>query len=291
MSDPGLLVQTGWLAAHLDDADLRVFDCTMHLLPDPVTTLRAQTARGDWAKGHVPGAGYLDLLDELSDRSSPYRFTMPAAEAFAAAMSRHGVGPGTRVVLYSAKSHIWATRVWWMLRAFGFDAVSVLDGGWDTWLAEGRPVSTAPCAYPPAAFVARPRPELLARTSDVEAAMADPAVCTLNTLTRPQYTGEGGASYGRPGHIPGSVSVPFLDLVDRARNTFLPTEALRARLAAAGALDAPRVVTYCGAGIAATGVAFALALVGRGDVAVYDGSLGEWLADPARPMVTGEAVR
>jgi thiosulfate/3-mercaptopyruvate sulfurtransferase len=281
---PALLVDTEWLERHLGEADLRVFDCTMHLVADPVTTLRAESARADWEKAHVPGAGYLDLIGELSDRASPYRFTLPSAAQFADAMSRHGVGPGVRVVVYSARSPIWATRLWWMLRAFGFDAVSVLDGGWDKWRAERRPVSRAPCSYPPARFVARPRPELLARTSEVEAAMADPAVCTLNALSRAQYTGEGGVHYGRPGHIPGSASVPFLDLVDDKDHTFLPAEALRARLDAAGALNARRVVTYCGAGIAATGVAFALALLGRDDVAVYDGSLGEWLADPARPM-------
>jgi thiosulfate/3-mercaptopyruvate sulfurtransferase len=281
MTDPGLLVQTEWLQAQLDDAALRVFDCTTHLVPDPVKTFRAETARGDWEKGHVPGAGYLDLIGELSDGSSPYRFTMPPAAQFAEAMSRHGVGPGVRVVLYSAKSLFWATRVWWMLRAFGFDAVSVLDGGWEKWTAENRAVSTAPSTYPPAAFVAR--------TTDVEAAMADPGVCTINALARKQYTGESEAHYGRPGHIPGSVSVPFLDLLDRERNTFLPREALRGRLEAA--LKAPRVVTYCGGGIAATGVAFALALLGRGDVAVYDGSLGEWLAEPSRPMAVGEAAR
>jgi thiosulfate/3-mercaptopyruvate sulfurtransferase len=291
VSDAGLLVQTDWLQARLPEPGLRVFDCTTVLVPDPVTTFRAQTARPDFEAGHVPGAGYLDLIVELSDSASPYRFTMPCAEQFAAVMSRHGVGAGVHVVLYSAKSAIWATRVWWMLRAFGFDAVSVLDGGWEKWAAEGRPVSTAPCVYPPARFVARPRAELLARTPEVDAAMADPAVCTINALSRAQYTGEGGAHYGRPGHIPGSVSVPFAELLDRARNTFLPVGALRTRLEAAGALKAPRVVTYCGGGIAATGVAFALALLGRGDVAVYDGSLGEWLADPARPMLTGEAAR
>ncbi len=282
-----LLVTTEWLAAHLGDAGLRVFDCTTHLVPDPKTTLRAETARPDWEKGHVPGAGYLDLVEELSERASPYRFTLPSAEQFARAMSAHGVGPGAHVVLYSAKSAIWATRVWWMLRAFGFDEVSVLDGGWEKWTGEGRPVATAPCAYPPATFTAHPRPALLARTPDVAAAQADPGVCTLNALSRAQHTGEGGIHYGTPGHIPGSVSVPFVELIDRERNTFLAPAALRARLEAAGALAAPRVVTYCGAGIAATGVAFALALLGRDDVAVYDGSLGEWCADPARPMERG----
>jgi thiosulfate/3-mercaptopyruvate sulfurtransferase len=130
---------------------------------------------------------------------------------------------------------------------------------------------------------------LLARTSDVETAMANPDVCTINALTYGQHTGDSGVQYGRGGHIPGSVSVPYLDLIDRETNTFLPAPALRARLDAAGALQAPRVVTYCGAGIAATGVSFALALVGRQDVAVYDGSLGEWCADPARPMERGDS--
>src|SRR5688572_8756807 len=291
MSDTGLLVQTQWLEAHLADPSLRVFDCTTVLVPDPEKTFRAVTARPDYDRAHVPGAGYLDLIEELSDRGSPYRFTMPPAEQFAAVLSRHGVGPGTHVVLYSAKSAIWATRVWWMLRAFGFDAVSVLDGGWEKWVAERRPGSTAPSTYPAAHFVAKPRLELLARTTDVAAAMADPATCTIHALSRAQYTGEGGAHYGRPGHIPGSVSVPFADMLDRERHTFLSPDALRARLETAGALKAPRVVTYCGGGIAATGVAFALALVGRPDVAVYDGSLGAWLADPTHPMAKGEGVR
>ncbi|HEV8471558.1 MAG TPA: sulfurtransferase [Methylomirabilota bacterium] len=287
MTTAGLLVPTEWLQAHLGDPTLRVFDCTTRLVPDPATTFRAETARPDWESGHVPGSGYLDLIEELSERASPYRFTVPSAEQFARVMSAHGVGPGARVVLYSATSNYWATRVWWLLRAFGFDDAAVLDGGWEKWTREGRPTSKEPSRYPAASFVARPRPELLARTTDVAAAMADPAVCTINALTYRQHTGEGGVHYGRPGHIPGSVSVPYLDLIDRETNTFLPEPALRARLESAGALTAPRVVTYCGGGIAATGVAFALALLGRGDVAVYDGSLGEWCADPSRPMERG----
>jgi thiosulfate/3-mercaptopyruvate sulfurtransferase len=286
----GLLVSTEWLQAHLTDAGLRVFDCTIHLVADPVKTFRAESARPDWEKGHVPGAGYLDLIVELADGASPYRFTMPSAEQFARAMSAHGVGSGVHVILYSAKSIWWATRVWWMLRAFGFDDASVLDGGWAKWTAEGRPVSNAPCAYSPATFVPRARPALLARTTDVAAAMADRGICTINALTRKQHTGESDVHYGRPGHIPSSVNVPFLDLVDRERNTFLPNEALRERLEAVGALKAGRVVTYCGGGIAATGVAFALALLGRGDVAVYDGSLSEWCTDPTRPVERGEAM-
>jgi thiosulfate/3-mercaptopyruvate sulfurtransferase len=154
-------VQTDWLAAHLGDADLRIFDCTTHLLPADAETdapYRIVSGKADYDQGHVPGAGFLDLQGELSDNTTRLRFMLPSADHFAAAMSRHGVGEGARVVLYSAGNIMWATRVWWMLRAFGFDRAAVLDGGWDKWCAEGRPVSTTPCAYPPAEFIARPQP-------------------------------------------------------------------------------------------------------------------------------------
>ena len=159
--DPGSLVQTDWLAAHLGDPGLRIFDCTTHLKPvEPGSDVPYIVVSGkpEYDAGHIPGAGFLDIQGELSDNSTKLRFTMPSAEHFAAAMSRHGVGEGVRVVLYSAGSIMWATRVWWMLRALGFDHAAVLDGGWDKWRAEGRPVSTEPSAYPPATFISRPRP-------------------------------------------------------------------------------------------------------------------------------------
>src|SRR5262249_31390849 len=116
--NPQYLVGTEGLAAHLAHPHLRIFDCTTYLDPAPVAVYTVRSGRPEWAAGHVPGAGYLDLHGELSDTSSPLRFTMPPAEQFAAAMSRHGVGEGTRVVLYSAGAPMWATRIWSMLRAF-----------------------------------------------------------------------------------------------------------------------------------------------------------------------------
>jgi thiosulfate/3-mercaptopyruvate sulfurtransferase len=285
---PGLLVDAAWLHTHLGEPRLRVFDCTTHLAPDPITTFRAESARADWERGHVPGAAYIDLQGTLSDPASGLRFTMPSAERFAEAMSALGVGDDSRVVLYSATSSWWATRVWWMLRAFGFDRAAVLDGGWEKWTAEGRPICTAPCAYPRARFVARPRPLLLANKDEVLAATHAADVAIVNALTRQQHTGEGGVHYGRPGHIPSSVNVPYSELIDRETNTFRPPAEMRAILERAGVLSAGRVITYCGGGIAATGVAFALALLGRQDVAVYDGSLSEWCADPSLKMATGE---
>jgi thiosulfate/3-mercaptopyruvate sulfurtransferase len=145
---PQYLVSTEWLAAHLGDRDLRVYDCTTYLVPDPVTTFRAESGRPKWAEGHIPGSDYLDLQGELSDTSSKLRFTMPSAEQFAAAISTHGLGEGTRAVLYSAGNIMWATRIWWMLRAFGFDAAAVLDGGWEKWAAEAAGARRSPGIRP-----------------------------------------------------------------------------------------------------------------------------------------------
>jgi len=119
------------------------------------------------------------------------------------------------------------------------------------------------------------------------AAFGDDRACVLNALTEEQHRGTGGVTYGRPGRIAGSVNVPARELVDPETHAYLPAELLRARFAAAGALDARRVITYCGAGIAASSDAFALMLLGHEDVAVYDASLSEWAADPSLPMETG----
>lgn len=286
-ANPHPLVETEWLAAHLGDPDLRVLDCTVFLHPKPGGDMRAESGRDAYDKGHIPGAAFADLIGDLSDPSSPLRFTLPPAERFAAAMSRCGVGEGTRVVLYATSTPIWAARLWWMLRAFGFDAAAVLNGGWRKWAAEGRPVSTKPGAYPPGRFLARPRPGLFVAREEVQAAIGDPQVCLLNALSQEQHRGTGGVAYGRPGHIPGSANVPARSLTDPETDLYLPADRLRAAFAAAGALDGRRVITYCGGGIAASGDALALTLLGADVVAVYDASLQEWAKDPSLPMETG----
>jgi thiosulfate/3-mercaptopyruvate sulfurtransferase len=202
-------------------------------------------------------------------------------------MSRYGVGEGVRVVLYDRFVNMWAARVWWMLRVFGFDGAAVLNGGWKKWTREGRPVATDDGTCPSREFTARPRPELVANRGSVLAALGEDGACVLNALTEEQHRGTGGVSYGRPGRIAGTGNVPARDLVDPETHAYLPDDALRAKFAAAGALDAKRVVTYCGGGIAASSDALALALLGRADVAVYDASLSEWATDPSLPMEQG----
>ena len=278
------LVDTAWLGAHLADPDLRVLECTVFLHALPGHGYRAESGRAVWAAGHIPRSGFADLTDDLSDRNSALNYMLPPPEQFASAMSRLGVGEGTRVVLYDRAVNMWAARVWWMLRAFGFDAGAVLDGGWRKWTAEGRPVSTEPCAYPEARFVPAVRPGLFVGKEEVLAALRDGRTCVVNTLSAEQHRGSGGVTYGRPGRIAGSQNVPARDLVDPTTHAYLGDDELRARVTGRGALEADRVITYCGGGIAASSVALVLAALGHERVAVYDGSLSEWASDPTLPM-------
>jgi thiosulfate/3-mercaptopyruvate sulfurtransferase len=285
---PQYLVETDWLGQHLEDPGIRVLECMVYLHPADVPGgFRVESGRAKWAEGHIPGAGFVDLQDELSDRSSRLRFMMPPAAQFAEAMGRAGVGDGVRVILYDRAVNMWAARVWWMLRAFGFEDAAVLNGGFKKWTLEGRALSTDAGARPARVFTPRPRPALIADKAGVLAALGDASACVLNALTAEQHHGTGGTTYGRTGRIAGSVNVPAWDLVDRATHAYLAPDVLRARFQASGVLDAKRVVTYCGAGIAASSDAFVLTLLGRDDVAVYDASLLEWANDPTLPMEQG----
>jgi thiosulfate/3-mercaptopyruvate sulfurtransferase len=285
---PQHLVETEWMAQHLDDPAVRLLECTVYLQPtDGPFPYRVESGRAKWAEDHIPGAGFIDLQEELSDRTSTLRFMMPPAAQFAEVMGRAGVGEGVRVVLYDRAVNMWAARIWWMLRAFGFDNAAVLNGGFKKWTVEGRPVSTEAGTRPAKTFTPRPRPGLIADKAGVLAAIGETGSCVLNALSEEQHRGAGGTSYGRPGRIKGSVNVVARDLVDPATHAYLPADVLRAKFQAVGALDAKRVVTYCGGGIAASSDAFILTLLGRDDVAVYDASLSEWANDASLPMERG----
>jgi thiosulfate/3-mercaptopyruvate sulfurtransferase len=287
------LATTAWLADHLDDPDLRILDCTVFLRPraDGKPGYEVTPGREDWAAGHIPGSVFADLHNDLSDRDSRLRFMTPPAAQFADAMGGYGVGDASHVVLYDRAGNMWAARIWWMLRAFGFDNARVLDGGWTAWTAEKRPVTTEATAKAPApaTFTARLRPSLMASKDDVLAAMEAGQSCIVNALSASQHTGEV-APYGRPGHIAGSANVPAMGsagIVDPKTQRFQPVEVIRGRLHDAGANPGERLITYCGGGIAASSVAFAAIMAGFDDVAVYDASLSEWAMDPALPMEVG----
>ena len=212
---------------------------------------------------------------------------LPSPEQFGDAMSNLGVGDGTRVVLYDSAINAWASRVWWMLRAFGFDDAAVLDGGWRSWTSDGRPTSMDPAPrHSPGIFSARARSGLFVGKNEVLSGIDRPEVCIVDALPGAMYRGER-QDYARPGHIPRARNVPFGALVNLDTHRYLPKDQLRAAFSTVLATEPGRVITYCGGAIAASSDAFVLNLLGVENVAIYDGSLSEWAADPTLPLVTG----
>jgi thiosulfate/3-mercaptopyruvate sulfurtransferase len=280
------LVSTEWLEARLDEPSLRVLDCSVVMRTAGDGTYSFVGGRDEYAEGHVPGSVFVDVLGELAAKDTPLPMMMPSPAALAAVMGSNGVGPGTHVVLYDRSNHAWAARVWWMLRACSFEAAAVLDGGWQKWQAEGRPISTQQDRYPVATFEARFRPELFASRERVLAAIARTDVALVNALSPEEHRGTKPVRFPRKGRIAGSTNVYCQSLIDPDTKAYLPRERLRELFAAAGVDDSRAAITYCGAGIAASSDALALTLLGVPNVAVYDGSLAEWTADPTLPMET-----
>jgi thiosulfate/3-mercaptopyruvate sulfurtransferase len=290
MSDfvhPEYLVETDWLAQHLQDPKIVVLDCTTHLIPDPKATYTVKPGREDFESGHIARAQFCDVSRDVSDTTQKLNFMRPTEESFAVTMRQFGISNDTRVITYSTANAWWATRVWWLLREFGHDNAAVLNGGYQKWARENRPIETGP-AKPRAAgsFTVTQVRNLMVDKDAVKAAIGNPQVCTLNALLATQHKGAGGNSYGRPGRIAGSVNVPAASLVDAETNTFLPPDELGKRLGAVGALDRP-VIAYCGGGIAASADALILTMLGHTDVKIYDASLSEWAKDASLPMEVG----
>lgn len=281
------LVSSAWLEERLGSADLRILDCTVAFTTNPEGGIEVGSGHDGWEKSHLPGSRHVDLLGELSDPESPIPLMMPSPSHMSGVLSGLGVGDGTNVVVYDSDQSMWAARVWWMLRAIGFDSAAILDGGFRSWSAEGRPTTSGPePAGQPATLTTGTRPALFATKAEVVAGLDRPQLCLIDALDPPAYRGER-QDYARPGHIPGAHNVPGASVVDPETHRYLPLEDLKGRFAGVPTSEAERVVTYCGGGVAASSVAFALGLIGIDDVAVYDGSLIEWTADPSLPLVTG----
>ena len=285
------LVDTAWLQAHLDDTDLRILDCTVAFELGEGGKISFFSGREDYAQAHIPGSGFADILGELSNTDSPLLFTLPSAAKFSQSMEALGVGEGTRVVLYDTTYSMWATRVWWMLQAFGFEKAAVLDGGFTAWQAAGARISNQPSEVQSVKFNAAPRDGWFVETPDVQDAITDPtSTCLIDALMPDMYTGAQ-TPYSRPGHIPGALNVPAVSVVDPDTRLFISDDQIRERFAAALSDPKQSVTTYCGGGIAATADGFLLRRAGKQNVAVYDGSMAEWTADARLPLVMGENPR
>lgn len=277
------LVSVEWLQQHLEDPNLRVFDATVQirrrfLVPTVRTGLR------EYRREHIPHSAFASLFD-LSDPQAPRRtLTLPTPQRFAARIGALGVDNDSTVVVYDRRESMWAARLWWMFRVFGFDNAAVLDGGWVAWQRAGYPVCAKLCGHRPATFQASLRPELVVDKAQVLAALDDPAVCLVDALGHRQHRGEVN-EWGRRGHIPGSRNVSAWEILDRTSQRYRPLPELRRK--AGPALEAQRIITYCGSGAAAASLALVLVRLGHPDVAVYEGGMLEWCADRTLPLETG----
>lgn len=279
------IVAAAWLAAHRGDPHLVVLDASWYL------PAMGRDARAEYRASHVPGARFFDL-DAASDARSPLPHMLPAPEAFAAFVGALGIGNDTQVVVYDGSpAFLSAGRTWWMFRAMGHERVSVLDGGLRAWVAAGLPVAHGDEPAPtPATFVARPVPGLVRSLDQVRANLTSPTAQLLDARPAARFAGEQPEPRAglRSGHIPGSRSLPYTE-VAAADGTLLPLGALHARFAAAGVDLARPVVCLCGSGTSAGALALALAMLGRADTPIYDGSWTEWGGRDDTPVATGPA--
>ena len=282
---PDYLISPDELNADRGNEGRRIFDATVFLTPAPTAGYRAESGLAKFAEGHIPGAVFLDLIEAASDTTTGLGFSLPPVAQLEALFADLGVSNSTEVVFYSTGHMMWATRAWWLLHYCGHRRARVLNGGFRAWREAGLPVSTTTASYPRGDFKARAGGGLFVDKDAVLAAIGDAGVCTVNALSPEVHAGEGDFSYGRKGHIAGSVNVYYDDLMEAGR--FKDVAALRAALDAKGLLGAPRVIAYCGGGISATIDAFACLLAGQENVAVYDGSMSEWVRDESLPMATG----
>lgn len=276
------VVDTHWLAAHLNDEDLIVIDSTVLVNFGQHGVVANESGITRYREAHIPGAIFADLLVDLSAPAKP--LVMPDPDQFAIALGKLGISRDHRLVIYSSDYYVWATRLWWMLRWIGHDNVAVLDGGLAAWRQAGLPLVAGDESRAATQFIPTVRSSWVSTSDDVQQLVGNPGRGVLiDALPAAHFRGEV-SLYGRPGHIPTARNLPTTEMTD-AQGRFRPIDEIEMLI------DLPhsdKLITYCGSGVAATGVAFAARLAGYRDVSVYMGSLSEWAADPTKPMQTLE---
>lgn len=275
-----LLATTGWLAERLGDGTIGVVDASWYL------PSQNRDGKAEFLEGHIPGAVYFDI-DAIADRASPLPHMLPSAAEFAAAAGALGLSEDKTIVVYDGAGLFSAPRVWWTLSVFGARDVRILDGGLPAWKREGRPVETGEARPVPATFRAKLDEGRVRDFAAVSAVLAEDSACVVDARSAARFAGT--APEPRPGlpsgHMPGARNLPFDRLLD-AEGRIVETGSIQKIFADANVdLDKP-VIATCGSGVTAAILAFGLALAGKEDVALYDGSWTEWAQRDDAPIVT-----
>lgn len=278
------IVETDWLASHLDAPDLVVFDASWHL------PTAGRDPKAEYLSEHIPGALFFDI-DDLTDEKSSLPHMLPSTVKFASRMKKMGVGDGMRIVVYDTLGLFSAARAWWTFRAMGHEDVAVLNGGLKKWKSEGRELEDGPpIKRTERHFTPLMNASLIRDMDDVKKVIAKRSAQIVDARPAPRF--EGTEPEPRPGlragHLPGARNVPSQKLIN-ADGTLKPTDELAKIFADAGINPKQSVVTTCGSGVTASILSLALAVLGQTNAAVYDGSWAEWGAESGPPIETGPA--
>ncbi len=270
------LISTDDLLPYLDDPDWLIVDCRA-VLADP------KFGRNAYLQGHIPGAVFVDLENELSGsiiRGTTGRHPLPEPEQAGRTFSRLGIGPGIQVVAYDdAGGALAAGRLWWMLRWLGFNSAAVLDGGWQAWMRVGLPVRPGSEISPPRPFRLHPRPELVVTADQVERLRLDPAYRLVDARASDRFRGQNEKIDPVAGHIPGAINAPYQENMT-PEGTYRPKDELRQKyLSLLGDVPAENVIFYCGSGVSAVHGILAMLVAGLGEARLYAGSWSEWITN------------
>lgn len=287
MSDPRetILVETDWLADRLTDPAIRIVDIRGTIRPPDAPKPWYAANREAYREAHVPGAVFVDWLEEIVDGGAPVPMAVATPEQLKTLMEGLGIGDEHLVVVYDDSAHI-APRLWWVLNYYGHDAVRVLNGGWTKWVAEERPVTAEVPKHPISTFTPHIRPEWRVGSREVRAALGHPAVCLVDCRSPKEFRGELGRGE-RKGRIPGAVNVPIAAALEGPHKTWKSGAEIRRLYKAAGVRREHQIITYCNAGVSASVGLLALRLAGYPKAANFAGSWYEWERDPANPTETG----